>query len=227
MRSATVLLSEARRSARRSVRRDSSFRRGVAAAGPIAARGGRRNAPSIAAIRQRDVHACALRGAACARPRPRPPLADSSLPSFIECPIPMDRCLTCQYFDRHDSRGGDGKATQWGQCRRNAPSLSTLNAKPHMIEGVWPHVRGDDWCGEHKALAKRLDTQLTESSRRSADRQSRGRRHVDAALYPDRNAARRRARVERKLTASAVTAAQRGLAHASFRARHRFRNLRD
>jgi hypothetical protein len=23
-------------------------------------------------------------------------------------------------------------------------------------------VRGDDWCGEHKALAKRLDAQLTE-----------------------------------------------------------------
>ena len=73
----------------------------------------------------------------------------------------MDRCLTCQFFDRHDARSGDGKSIQWGQCRRNAPSLSPFNAKPHMIEGVWPHVRGDDWCGEHKALAKRLDAQLT------------------------------------------------------------------
>jgi hypothetical protein len=74
----------------------------------------------------------------------------------------LDRCLTCQYFDRHDTRHGDGKSIQWGQCRRNAPSLNTLNAKPHMIEGVWPHVRGDDWCGEYKGLAKRLDAQLTE-----------------------------------------------------------------
>ncbi|MEO7499462.1 MAG: hypothetical protein ABJB78_03990 [Betaproteobacteria bacterium] len=74
----------------------------------------------------------------------------------------MDRCLTCQFFDRHGARGGDGKAVQWGQCRRNAPSLSPLNAKPHMIEGVWPHVRGDDWCGEYKGLAKRLDAQLTD-----------------------------------------------------------------
>ena len=73
----------------------------------------------------------------------------------------MDRCLTCQFFDRHDARNGDGKAIQWGQCRRNAPSLSPFNAKPHMIEGVWPHVRGDDWCGEYKGLAKRLDAQLT------------------------------------------------------------------
>ena len=74
----------------------------------------------------------------------------------------MDRCLTCQYFDRHASRNGDGKSVQWGQCRRNAPSLNPLNTKPHMIEGVWPHVRGDDWCGEYKGLAKRLDAQLTE-----------------------------------------------------------------
>jgi len=34
-----------------------------------------------------------------------------------------------------------------------------------MIEGVWPHVRDDDWCGEHKALAKRLEAQLSELMR--------------------------------------------------------------
>jgi len=72
----------------------------------------------------------------------------------------MERCTTCQFFDRHDARGAEGKAAQWGQCRRSAPRLNPINAKPHMIEGVWPHVRGDDWCGEHKSLAKRLDTQL-------------------------------------------------------------------
>ena len=31
-----------------------------------------------------------------------------------------------------------------------------------MIEGVWPHVRDDDWCGEFKGLGKRLDAQLSE-----------------------------------------------------------------
>jgi hypothetical protein len=73
----------------------------------------------------------------------------------------LDRCQTCQFFDRHDQRTVDGKAAQWGQCRREAPRLSPVNAKPHMIEGVWPHVRGDDWCGEHRGLAQRLNTELT------------------------------------------------------------------
>jgi hypothetical protein len=40
--------------------------------------------------------------------------------------------------------------------------LNPQNAKPHMIEGVWPHVRDDDWCGEYKSLAQRLDAQLTD-----------------------------------------------------------------
>ena len=74
----------------------------------------------------------------------------------------MDRCLECQYFDRGEARAGEAKSQQWGQCRRNAPALNPLNAKPHMIEGVWPHVRGDDWCGEFKGLAKRLDEELTQ-----------------------------------------------------------------
>jgi hypothetical protein len=26
-----------------------------------------------------------------------------------------------------------------------------------MIEGVWPTVRDDDWCGEWKALVRRVD----------------------------------------------------------------------
>ena len=54
------------------------------------------------------------------------------------------------------------KSTTWGQCRRMAPMLSPQNAKPHMIEGVWPHVRDDDWCGEYKSVGKRLDAELSE-----------------------------------------------------------------
>jgi hypothetical protein len=94
-----------------------------------------------------------------------PSQAGFSPPSYIDQDPeggPLERCQTCQYFDRHDQRSADGKLVQSGQCRREAPRLSPVNVKAHMIEGVWPHVRGDDWCGEHRALAKRLDTEFTQ-----------------------------------------------------------------
>ena len=67
----------------------------------------------------------------------------------------MDRCTTCQYYDRQNKGPGVG------QCRREAPSLSPLNAKAYMIEGVWPTVRDDDWCGEWKA-GRKTDSRVTE-----------------------------------------------------------------
>ena len=66
----------------------------------------------------------------------------------------MEKCRSCQFFDRNNAAAKESKATQWGQCRRAAPVLSPLNQKPHMIEGVWPHVRDDDWCGEWKVLGR-------------------------------------------------------------------------
>jgi hypothetical protein len=63
----------------------------------------------------------------------------------------VDRCLNCQYYDRHKGDGGGGKSAHAGQCRRNAPLLSPINPKNYMIEGVWPTVRDEDWCGEYKA----------------------------------------------------------------------------
>jgi len=74
----------------------------------------------------------------------------------------MERCRTCQFFDRDIAASREKKSTTWGQCRRLAPMLSPHNTKPHMIEGVWPHVRDDDWCGEFKSLARRLDSELTD-----------------------------------------------------------------
>jgi hypothetical protein len=74
----------------------------------------------------------------------------------------MDRCRTCQYFDRRNAITKENKSATWGQCRRDGPRLSPHNQKPHMIEGVWPHVRDDDWCGEYKGLGKRLDADLTD-----------------------------------------------------------------
>ena len=69
--------------------------------------------------------------------------------------------MNCQYYDRQADKS-DGKATAWGQCRRTAPSLSPINAKSYMIEGVWPTVRDDDWCGEWKAAARRPEPRLNE-----------------------------------------------------------------
>ena len=75
----------------------------------------------------------------------------------------MDRCTSCQYYDRNH-RNADAKSPNAGQCRRAAPMLSPLNQKSYMIEGVWPTVRDDDWCGEWKALVRRVDpSRLTEA----------------------------------------------------------------
>jgi len=67
----------------------------------------------------------------------------------------VDRCVTCQFYDRQ--RRGAEASPNAGQCRREAPSLSPLNQKSYMIEGVWPTVRDDDWCGEWKALVRRVE----------------------------------------------------------------------
>ncbi|HVF65053.1 MAG TPA: hypothetical protein VNE58_13770 [Casimicrobiaceae bacterium] len=69
----------------------------------------------------------------------------------------MERCSSCAYYDRNRAGGGDTKAGNAGQCRRSAPALSPINQKTYMIEGVWPTIRDDDWCGEWKALQRRLD----------------------------------------------------------------------
>ncbi len=66
----------------------------------------------------------------------------------------MDRCVNCQYYDRQNKGQGAG------QCRRQAPALSPINAKAYMIEGVWPTVRDDDWCGEWKSGARKPDTRM-------------------------------------------------------------------
>jgi hypothetical protein len=42
----------------------------------------------------------------------------------------------------------------WGQCRRQAPQLNPVTAKAYVVEGVWPLVRDDDWCGEWEVLTR-------------------------------------------------------------------------
>src|SRR4030095_8247724 len=76
----------------------------------------------------------------------------------------VEKCQQCQFYDRQNVRPTDGKVTQWGQCRRESPMLHPINAKAYMIEGVWPHVRDDDWCGEWKMATRRVETRITEVS---------------------------------------------------------------
>ena len=68
----------------------------------------------------------------------------------------MKKCQNCQYYDRSDPRSTDGRTAQtmWGQCRRHSPLLNPQNDKQYMIEGIWPVVRDDDWCGEWFAPAQ-------------------------------------------------------------------------
>jgi hypothetical protein len=81
----------------------------------------------------------------------------------------VERCAICNYYDRRNGRSNDGKTAQAGQCRRTAPALSPINAKAYMIEGVWPTVRDDDWCGEWKALVRRAEpSRLNEASSATA-----------------------------------------------------------
>lgn len=68
--------------------------------------------------------------------------------------------MNCQYYDRQADKS-DGKGPAWGQCRRTAPSLSPINAKSYMIEGVWPTVRDDDWCGEWTASNRSPESSAT------------------------------------------------------------------
>jgi hypothetical protein len=74
----------------------------------------------------------------------------------------MDKCLSCQFYDRKREKAAEGRSLQWGQCRRAAPMLNPTSGKSYMIEGVWPTVRDDDWCGEWKAMARRIDARLLE-----------------------------------------------------------------
>jgi hypothetical protein len=67
----------------------------------------------------------------------------------------VDKCIACHFYDRQNGSQTDSRGIQWGQCRRTSPMLHPINQKTFMIEGVWPHVRDDDWCGEWKAMAVR------------------------------------------------------------------------
>ena len=76
----------------------------------------------------------------------------------------MQKCVTCQFYDRRNAGPSEAKGPSWGQCRRAAPMLHPVNVKSYMIEGVWPHVRDDDWCGEWKGMVRRADARPSDAA---------------------------------------------------------------
>jgi hypothetical protein len=42
--------------------------------------------------------------------------------------------------------------------------LHPVNVKSYMIEGVWPHVRDDDWCGEWKVTPRRVAPSVSQAA---------------------------------------------------------------
>ena len=75
----------------------------------------------------------------------------------------VEKCVNCQYYDRRRARPTDGKAPMWGQCRKHSPHLNPVTAKAYVVEGVWPMVRDDDWCGEWRVLTRIAEEPLPET----------------------------------------------------------------
>lgn len=90
-------------------------------------------------------------------PAEQPTVADAAPTNNVE------KCVNCQYYDRRRARPTDGKAPMWGQCRKHSPHLNPLTAKAYVVEGVWPLVRDDDWCGEWKILTHMAEEPLPET----------------------------------------------------------------
>jgi hypothetical protein len=81
----------------------------------------------------------------------------------------VEKCVNCEYYDRRRARPTDGKAPMWGQCRRHSPHLNPVTAKAYVVEGVWPLVRDDDWCGEWKVLTRMIEELVAEPASPAAD----------------------------------------------------------
>lgn len=54
-------------------------------------------------------------------------------------------CANCLFFEALQSDEEDDLGGEYGQCRRAPPVL----VEPGAMNGVWPVIREDNWCGEH------------------------------------------------------------------------------
>ncbi len=85
-----------------------------------------------------------------APPPQQAPAKDATAESLVS----VEKCINCRFYDRRHARPLDGKAPLWGQCRRQAPQLNPVTAKAYVVEGIWPLVRDDDWCGEWRIILR-------------------------------------------------------------------------
>jgi hypothetical protein len=74
----------------------------------------------------------------------------------------VEKCVACHFYDRNEAQVED-KGVRWGKCRRSVPLVHPVNGKAYMVEGVWPHVRDDDWCGEWTAIKRKTDAPLLDA----------------------------------------------------------------
>jgi hypothetical protein len=81
----------------------------------------------------------------------------TSSEAVAELTTSVEKCINCRFYDRRHARPLDGKAPLWGQCRRHAPHLNPVTAKAYVVEGIWPLVRDDDWCGEWKVVIREAE----------------------------------------------------------------------
>jgi hypothetical protein len=75
----------------------------------------------------------------------------------------LHKCVACRFYDRNDARSDDKGGVRWGKCRRTGPIVHPDSAKVYLVEGIWPHVRDDDWCGEWTANNRHVDSPATEA----------------------------------------------------------------
>ena len=94
---------------------------------------------------------------------PEPPQLPADQGVVLGAGGTVEKCINCQFYDRRHAKPLDGKAPLWGQCRRHAPQLNPVTAKAYVIEGVWPLVRDDDWCGEWKILTRVVEDWIPDS----------------------------------------------------------------
>lgn len=108
----------------------------------------------------------------------------------------VDKCVNCEFYDRRRARPTDGNAPMLGQCRRHSPHLNPATAMAYVVEGVWPLVHDDDWCGEGKALPRMVEDLVPEPAALAAeDARQALHRAAELRLQP-------RARPQRRLPAT-------------------------
>jgi len=74
----------------------------------------------------------------------------------------LEKCVACHFYERNDAQVED-KGVRWGKCRRNVPIVHPVSGKAYMVEGIWPHVRDDDWCGEWAAIRRKGDMSMPDA----------------------------------------------------------------